>query len=752
MLMKSVVGVIGIVAAFGLLSVSCRKSPQAREAGFLDSGKAHMQDKQYGRAILDFKNAAQAIPKDAEPYYQMGLAYLANGDVKSAYACFRKATDLNPKHTAAQVKLSEIMAALGDKGAVQEAAKRASEVIAKGADVDAFDALALAQYRLGNREDAEKVLDQALEKFPASLSSSVELAKVRLARNDLKGAEQALQQAVSNDPKSAHPHVALGALYLAERQLPQAEQQFRAALNIDPKSGQSLLNLGAIEIHDGHLDAADRIFTKLSQLPDKQYKPAHAIFLFRTGKRDAAIAEFEKLSAADPSDRDAEARLVGAYMSVNRPADAERVLNASLKRSPKDVDALLLRSRVYLATGKPDAAKSDLTRAVGYRNESPDAHYLLARVYGTKGNLAEQQQEFGEALRLNPAYLPARLAMAQSLLRSNQAQSAVNVLNESPKAQQNLPAILIARAWALLASGETSEARVAIDPVLAAGRPPEALMLDATIRFVSKDYSGARNSVEEILKARPDELRALGLLFRIYAAEKQIPAGVQAVRSWAAKSPKSAPVQNMLGEVLLSANDRAAAREALAAAIAADPNFRPALLTMAQLDIQNGNADKARSSLQRMAAGGDSTAELILGDLEFRNGNMDAATADYRKVLDKDPNNIAALNNLAFLLIDHAHAVDEGLKFAQKAQQLAPESNSTNDTLGWAYFKKGDYTNALTYLSRGADKNPTPVEKYHLAIAYIKSGNSTKGQELLQAALKADPKLSENDRVSTDLR
>jgi len=750
--MRRVAGVIGIVVAFVLLSVSCRKSPQAREAKFLDNGKSHLQDKQYGRAILDFKNAAQTMPKDAEPYYQMGLAYLGNGDVKTAYACFRKATDLNPKHTAAQVKLTEIMAALGDKGAVQEAAKRASEVIAKGADAEAFDALALAQYRLGNRDDAEKVLNEALEKFPTSLNSSVELAKVRLARNDLKGAEQALLQAVSNDPKSAHPHVALGALYLAERQLPQAEQQFRAALNIDPKNGQSLLNLGAIEIHDGHLEDADRIFTKLSALPEKQYKPAHAIFLFRAGKRDAAIAEFEKLAAADPSDRQAEARLVAAYMSVNRPADAERVLSAGLKKNPKDVDALLLRSRVYLVTGKPDAAKSDLTTAVGYRNESPDAHYLLARVYGTKGNLPEEQQEFGEALRLNPAYVPARLALAQSLLRSNQAQSAVNLLNDCPKQQQHLPAIVTARAWALLASGETSEARVAIDPVLAAGRSPEALMVDATIRFVSKDYSGARNSVEEVLKARPDEPRALSLLYRTYAVQKQIPAGIQALRSWAAKSPKSAPVQNLLGDVLLSTNDKTAAHDAFVAAVAADPNYRPALLAMAQLDIQNGNADKARPVLQRMAAGGDWSAELILGDLEFRNGNMDAAIADYRKVLDRDPNNIAALNNLAFLLIDHSHAVDEGLKFAQKAQQLAPESNSTNDTLGWAYFKKGDYTNALTYLARGAEKNPTPVEKYHLAIAYIKSGNSTKGQQLLQAALKADPKLSDNDRVSTDLR
>jgi tetratricopeptide (TPR) repeat protein len=744
--------VVVVMIASALLFVSCSRSPQDREARFLSSGKAHMQQKEYGRALLDFKNAVQALPKDAEPYYQLGLAYLANGDLKSASACFRKATELNPKHTGAQVKLAGLMAALGDKQMVEEAAKRASDAIAKSADAEAFDALALAQYRLGNREDAEKVLEQALQRFPASLGSSVGLAQMRMARRDLKGAEEVLQQAVSNAPRSAQPHVALGALYLSEGRLPEAEQQFWGALKIDPKNGPALLKLAAIQLRAGRVDDADRTFRRLSALPDKQYKPAHAIFLFRTDKRDAAIAEFEKLAKADPSDRDAETRLVSAYMFVNRMADAARVLNASLHRNPKNVDTLLLRSRMYLQQGKTDAALADLKQAIGYRNESPEAHYLLSQVRARKGDTTQQRQELSETLRLNPRYAPARLALAQLLLNTDAAQSAVNLLNEAPKDQRRTPVMVTQRAWALLAAGQINEARSSIDPVLAAGRPPEAVMVDATIRFVSKDYSGARASVEEVLKTRPDDLRALELLFRTYSAQKQVPAGAQALRSLAAKSPRSAPVQNLLGNALLAAGARNEARNAFAAAIAANPSYQPALIAMAQLDIADGKIDRARPVLQRLAGAGDVPAMLILADLEGRFGNKDVAITNYRKVLEKDPNNIAALNNLAFLLIEHAHAVDDGMKLAQEAQQLAPQSPVTNDTLGWAYFRKGDYATALKYLSRVADKNATPEEKYHLAITYIKSGNASRGQQLLQAALKADPKLAETQQVSLDLQ
>jgi tetratricopeptide (TPR) repeat protein len=750
--MKRVFGVIGILAASSVFLVSCSKSPKDQEAKSLASGTAHLREKDYGRAILDFRNAIQSMPEDAEPFYQLGLAYLANGDVQSAYACFHKATELNPKHEGAQVKMAEIMAAHGDRKSVEEAAKRASAIIAQDANAEAFDTLALADYRLGNREDAEKVLNQALDRFPNSLYSSVALAKVHVARNDLKGAEQILQQAVSNDPRSPHPHVALGALYVAEQQIPEAEQQFRAALGVDPRNGPALLNLGSIELQAGHADEADRVFRRLSALPDSQYKPAHAIFLFNTGKRDAALAELEKISAADPSDREAETRVVAAYLAANRPADAERVVNANLRRNPKDVDALLLRSRFYLQTGKTDAAQADLNKAIGYRNESPEAHYLLARVYGIKRDVDQERQEFSVATHRDPRYIPARVALAQLLMRTNQPQSALNVLNDCPQDQRRMQVIVIQRAWALLDTGGIDAARMTIDPVLAVSRAPEALLVDGSIRFASKDYAGARSSAEEALRTKPDDLRALNLLFRTYLAQKQIPAGIQALREWANRSPGSAPVQSLLGDMLLAAQLRDQARAAFAAAITDDPNYHPALLTVAEMDISDGKVDRARPVLERLSAQRDVTATLMLADLELRFGSQDAAIAYFRKAVDADPTNIGALNNLAYLLVEHAHAVDEGMKFARRAQQLAPESPSTNDTLGWAYFREGDYTTALSYLSRAVENGPTPEEKYHLAAAYIKTGDAGKGKQLMEAAMKEDPGLAEREQVASDLR
>jgi len=94
---RCVVGIIlGIMAFTG-----CARSPQEKAAGFMKSGKSHLEQKDYARAILQFQNAAQALPADAEPYYQLALANSATGDTRSMIANLRKATELNPKHSAA---------------------------------------------------------------------------------------------------------------------------------------------------------------------------------------------------------------------------------------------------------------------------------------------------------------------------------------------------------------------------------------------------------------------------------------------------------------------------------------------------------------------------------------------------------------------------------------------------------------------------------------------------------------------------
>src|ERR1035438_2113106 len=87
----------------------CASFPQARRDKFLAAGKTFMEKKDYTRAILAFKNAAQVMPKDAEAYYQIGLAALAMGDVHTGALSLKKAGELKshqhppaPQHASLQ--------------------------------------------------------------------------------------------------------------------------------------------------------------------------------------------------------------------------------------------------------------------------------------------------------------------------------------------------------------------------------------------------------------------------------------------------------------------------------------------------------------------------------------------------------------------------------------------------------------------------------------------------------------------------
>src|ERR1035438_3502043 len=109
---------IGAVAALsaGILAVGCSRSPETKEAQYLKRGATLVAKKDYGRAGLEFRNAIKEMTKEAEPYYQLGLAYLASGGTAEGIASLRRATELNPKHAGAQLKLSELMTTSQNQG------------------------------------------------------------------------------------------------------------------------------------------------------------------------------------------------------------------------------------------------------------------------------------------------------------------------------------------------------------------------------------------------------------------------------------------------------------------------------------------------------------------------------------------------------------------------------------------------------------------------------------------------------------
>ena len=83
--------------------------------------------------------------------------------------------------------------------------------------------------------------------------------------------------------------------------------------------------------------------------------------------------------------------------------------------------------------------------------------------------------------------------------------------------------------------------------------------------------------------------------------------------------------------------------------------------------------------------------------------------------------------------------MDEALKLAQVAKAKLPDDPGVMDTLGWIYYKKGLYGNAVQELSDSLDALPdNATVNYHLGAALFKKGDTAQAKSVLEKALSLD--------------
>jgi Tfp pilus assembly protein PilF len=385
-------------------------------------------------------------------------------------------------------------------------------------------------------------------------------------------------------------------------------------------------------------------------------------------------------------------------------------------------------------------ADEDLKSVLRLQPDFAEVHFGLGRVYTVKGLNQMARQEFDTALRLKPSLLLARLALARNYLLANQSKSALELLDHAPHSQKGMLGVVVERNWALMQSGDSQEARKVLDRALQVKRVPELVIQDAILRMGERDYQGARLDTEEVLRSDPEDVRAVRIEVDSYLAQKQAPKARQRLTEIVALRPKSASLQRMLGQWYMGTGELAAARKAFETAKTTDPTFLSAL-ALAELDRRENRMDEARQCLIGLVTVDPKNvpALLSLASLEDDTGNRDAAIARYRAVLDIDGSNIFALNNLAYALA--LDDTDQALRLAQKALEIAPDNATVQDTMGWLYYRKGNYSTAVNYLKTAVGKEPTPRREFHLAMSYLKSGAQDVGQKMLQEALQQDPNL-----------
>jgi uncharacterized protein (TIGR03790 family) len=175
-----------------------------------------------------------------------------------------------------------------------------------------------------------------------------------------------------------------------------------------------------------------------------------------------------------------------------------------------------------------------------------------------------------------------------------------------------------------------------------------------------------------------------------------------------------------------------------------------ALLVRAETAITGGDAPAARAALDSALALAPKSLpiRLMLAGMDEQAGAYDAAMDHYRAIVDMDPSNVIALNNLAYGLAVHASRADQALVYARKAAALAPRAGTVLDTLGWVEHLSGNGEAAARALAAAIQLEPDQAEyRLHAAVVHAAAGRTEQSRTELAEALRLDPSLESREEV-----
>ena len=123
-----------------------------------------------------------------------------------------------------------------------------------------------------------------------------------------------------------------------------------------------------------------------------------------------------------------------------------------------------------------------------------------------------------------------------------------------------------------------------------------------------------------------------------------------------------------------------------------------------------------------------------------RTKQWELAEADFLKALELEPEQPYVMNYLAYSWIEFGEKYDEALDMLKRAVELRPEDGYIVDSLGWVYYRLGDYQNAVVQLERAVELTPLdPTINDHLGDAYWRVGRYAEARFQWRRALSFNP-------------
>lgn len=766
---RSTLGLLGLLALV-LGTAGCNLDPNKAKVRYVENGDKYYAQGKFKEAILLYRNAIKKDPKYGPAYLKLGDAEAKRGTYREAAAAYRRAVELlsgNDAESAAG-KLADIYLvafSLDPKknaSVLPEVQDLARSILAK--NPSSFQGFRLQGFlALTDEKDADR-FRKAIEFFKKADSVKPKrpelvfaLCQVLNQSGDWPESEAKAKQILADSPEYVPAYDFLVGSYIRRNQLQDAEAVFSRKVEKHPKVYQFAIQKAAFLWSTQRPAEADKILDGLLAREQEfpQVRRAVGDFYHRVRNFDKAYHIFEEGASKDAAKKtDYRLRMAEVLVSQGKSQDAMALVERAVNDDPQNNNALAMRASMQLAYGGPEkanAAISDLQTLIGKTPENAVIRYNLAKAYHNRGDLDAARVQYAEAIKRAPKMTAAHIGAGQVALQKRDfgraMASAEEVLRYDPK---NLAARVI-KTNALTNSGNLRQARSDLVAYMAeTPDSPDLKFQLAVVDFLDNRFKESEASFRDLYQRYPNDLRLTYAIAELMLRTNRQSEGLKLVQDALAKNPGNRDLKLAVANTALRIDRLDLAEKTLRELTAADGKNPDLYLRLGETLRRKGQMQAAVEALRkaRQLAPTSANAALQLAMTLEALGNKSESLPLYEAVVRIEPDNLIALNNIAFSYAEAGRDLELALTYAQRARQRAPNSEDVADTLAWVYIKKSLNDNAVTILREITSRQPrNPTYHYHLGVAMSQKGNKPAAKQSLQTALSLKPSRDEESRI-----
>jgi tetratricopeptide (TPR) repeat protein len=580
-----------------------KKRPDLIEAQLL-LAQAYQLLGQLDDAAAVFREQIKVSPHNAQAHFLLGLFLLRQNKIEEARRSIETAQQLAPESLLPVAQLVDLDIQNKDFDA---AFRQVRNQLQKTPESSGAYLLEGKIYAVQAKwDEAEAALRKSLELDPNSSSAYDLLISTYLAANRLPQAIAALEDLLSKRSDNVRALMVLAQTYERMNDFPKARDAYERLLKVNPDSPFALNNLAYLYSERlGQLDKAYNLAQKARGLLPAEPIIADTLgwILYKKGDYQKALTSLQESAMRLPHNSEIQFHLgMASYMMNDRDA-ARTAFHKALSAAndfPGKEEVQRRLALLDLAEGKATGPSSEELQMM--LRQQPDdlvTRMLLGESYEKQGAFAEAAATYEEATKLNPKLLSATIKLAElnagplrdsgkalefarkarelapndpkvlgilgaAAYQTDNFNWAYSLLQESASRLPNNLEVLHDFAWAAYSMGRVSEARDAMQRLLASSpNSPQQSDAGLFLRMTALDHDGAELAaaeaeVEKAINANPNNVPAL------VAKARRLRQGGESIAAAAIYSdvlrrfPDFAPAQKHLASLYVETSDKRA--------------------------------------------------------------------------------------------------------------------------------------------------------------------------------------------------